>query len=63
MEESSWEDLVSLQDMFPQLNLEDQVHFYGGRNVTAKEIVKTMKDETKKKFENEDAERSIRLRK
>ena len=34
MEESSWEDFAVIQEIFPHLNLEDQVRFDGGRNVT-----------------------------
>ena len=64
MEESSWEDLFSLQDKFPQLNLEDQVRFHRDRNdtniVAAEECVKTVEDETEKK---KDVVRLTRLRK
>ena len=34
MEDSSWEDLNVLEEMFPHMNLEDQIQFDGGRNVT-----------------------------
>ena len=64
VEESSWEYLTSLQDMFPQLNLEGQVRFHGDRNdidiTTTEEFIKIVEDETEKK---KDVEKSTRLRK
>ena len=34
MEDSSWEDSDIIKEIFPHLNLEDQVQFDGGKNVT-----------------------------
>ncbi|GFS31244.1 hypothetical protein Acr_00g0016420 [Actinidia rufa] len=38
MEDSSWEDSDVLEEMFPHMNLEDQVQFDGGRNVTEETV-------------------------
>ena len=45
MEESSWEDITVLQEIFPHFNLEDQVYFDGGGNVTEAETEMGMSTE------------------
>ena len=54
VDESSWEDIASLQEICPELNWEDQVWFHGERNVT---------DVIVEEFVKNADEKSIRLRK
>ena len=56
MEDSSWEDSEILIEMFQHLNLEDQVQFDRGRNITEQAAAKEDANITEENATEEDME-------